>query len=396
MATDGSKKRAAKRRKRGQNQGSVLCVNGRWRAVVPSRYSPTGKRQIIYGSIREGTNTSEAIATKLAEFLAGKKGESVASSRETVAGFLESWLRSIALHVRPKTLESYRHAVKTLIVPVIGSVKLQALKPEHVKTMMTRLKANGYALRSVAYARSVLRIALKAAEDEHLVTRNVAERVRAPKVPRAEIQSLTLKDAQKLMAKVAGTPGAALITMILSLGLRIGEALGLRWKDVDLKAKTLQIVQAYQIQEHEDGTREGVFVEVKTTKSRRALKMSDALAKILRDHKRAQAERRLSIGELWQEHGLAFPSNVGTPIHPRNATRTLHSALKKAGLDQVGLHSLRHSAATILLAQGVPLFKVSDILGHSSIRVTSDTYRHYSLEDQKEAAAIMDKMITGK
>ena len=374
--------------KRGQNEGSIYKGHdGRWRAIIPARFTPNGKRGVIVGSKREG-NTREVVARKLALALAKKPGDAIAPSRDSVASFLKRWLES--LDVRPKTIEGYRYTVETHIVPAVGSLKLQALEPHHVRAMMKRIESKKYALRTVAYARSVLRIALRQAKRDGIVTRNVADRefVDPPSVPKAEIEPLDIKDARLLLATLAGKPRETLISMILALGLRIGEALGLQWKDVDFEAKTLRVMRGLQQQ-----GKELKFVPVKTERSRRLLLIPDGLLSLLKNHRRMQRERQIRIGELWQDHDLVFPSNLGTPLSSRNVLRAFHQALDAAGLTKRGLHALRHSAATILVTQGVPLEVVADMLGHSSIRVTADVYSHFVLSRQEQAAAVMDDIM---
>jgi integrase len=366
--------------KRGQNEGSIYKgQDGRWRAIIPARFTPSGKRGVIVGSKREG-NTREVVARKLALALAKKPGDAIAPSRDSVASFLKRWIES--LDVRPKTIEGYRYTVETHIVPAVGSLKLQALEPHHVRAMMKLIESKKYALRTVAYARSVLRIALRQAKRDGIVTRNVADReyVDPPSVPKAEIEPLDIKDARLLLATLAGKPREALISVILALGLRIGEALGLQWKDVDFEAKTLRVMRGLQQQ-----GKELKFVPLKTERSRRLL--------LIPTHRRTQRERQIRIGELWQDHDLVFPSNLGKPLSSRNVLRTFHHALDAAGLTKRGLHALRHSAATILVTQGVPLEVVADMLGHSSIRVTADVYSHFVLSRQEQAAAVMDDIM---
>lgn len=380
-------------KKRGQNEGSIYCgTDGRWRAIVPARYSANGKRRMIVGSKREG-NTREAVARKLAVALAGSPGESLVPARETVALFLARWLASVAGRVRPKTLEGYSYTVERMIVPIIGSMRLQAMEPHHVVAMMTRLQADGRASRSVAYARSVLRIALTAAKRMGLVTRNVADReyVQPPRVERASFD-VHGSDAVAAVLTQVDPPHRLLIATIAALGLRVGEALGLRWREIDFAARTLRIVRAVQRQR-----RKGlVFVNVKTSRSRRSLLVPHVLLDGLKEHRRAQLELRMLSGELWEDNDLVFPARLGSPMDPRNALRILHRAEARANVPRIGLHKLRHSAATILLANNVPLDVVSDILGHSSIRVTKDTYAHFVVGRQEGAASVMDRIVQKK
>jgi integrase len=385
-------KRRKKRKGRGQNEGTIYRgQDGRWRAIVPAKHSATGKRRMIVGSKRDG-NTRAAVAKKLhAALNAQTLGVTIVPGKETVSGFLERWLQSIEPTVRPRTLESYRHTVTRMIAESIGGVKLQALEGQHVEAMLARLRHAGWAPRSVAYARSVLRIALKKAVRWRLVPRNVADDVDPPKVPRDEVDVHDSSAVSAILAHAMNADDRTLLATIATFGLRIGEALGLRWRDVNLSGNTIRIVRAVQRQ----AGKGLVFVDLKTARSRRALLMPPSLVEDLKSHRKRQLERRLAAGDAWVDSDLVFCARLGTPVDPRNALRILHQAETRAGLPKRGLHKLRHSAATILLGQGVPLDVVSDILGHSSIRMTKDTYTQFVIARQEGAAEAMDRAVWG-
>lgn len=360
--------------------------------MVPAKYSPTGKRQMIIGSARKGTNTRESVAQQLAQKMGGKPGEVLVPSRETVETFLTRWLESVEARVRPKTLEGYAYAVNRLILPHVGAIKLQALEPQHVVTMMRRLKADGRAPRSVGYSREVLCIALHDAKRWKLINVNVADRehVDPPRIPKREVDAYDAKEVAKILAAVVDTDDRVLLATIATFGLRIGEALGLKWKDLDLASGTLRIVRAVQRQQAKKGL---VFTEVKTSRSRRGLLIPEGLVRVLQEHHRRQLQHKIRVKDVWQENDLVFPSRIGTPQDPRNVLRALHVAEDRAELPRKGLHKLRSSAATILLTSGVPIDVVSDMLGHSSISFTAQTYIHYVVRRQEQAAKVMDGMI---
>jgi integrase len=388
-----------KRRKRGQNEGSIYKhPDGRWRAIVPARYSKTGKRFVIVGSKRNG-NTREDVAKKLALTLAGNPGVTVSAARDSVGSFLMRWLDSVATRIRPKTLESYTHTVHRLIIPAIGPIKLQALEPHHVVAMMTKLKNEKRSIRSVAYSRSILRIALTDAKRWQLVPRNVADReyVDPPRIPQREVDAHDAATITKILAKVPDDGDRLLLRTIATFGLRIGEALALRWRDIDLASKHLRVVRAVQRQKVDDSKkRQLVFVDVKTKRSQRALLMPHSLVAEYQKHRKAQLKSRIKIAADWKDHDLVFPTAIGTPQDSRNVLRVLHDAERKAKVEVMGLHKLRNSAATILLTQGVPLDVVSDILGHSSVRLTKDTYAQFVVARQEQAAAVMNDIFSAR
>jgi integrase len=397
MAGDqGSKPKRRRATKRGQNEGSIyLGDDGRWRSMVPAKFTPDGRRKMIVGSSRKGTNTREWVAGELAKALSGNPVEVVAASKETVATFLARWLEAVEARIRPKTLEAYTYTAKSLIIPHIGSVKLQALEPRHVVTMMNRLRADGRAVRSVAYARTVLRIALTDAKRWGIVSKNVADRehVDPPRLTRGEVDAYSAAEVGKILAKISDSDDRAMIRTIATFGLRVGEVLGLQWKDVDFEARTLRIVRAVQRQQPNKGL---VFAELKTGRSRRSLLMPESLVTELKEHRRRQLEQKLRAANVWEDHDLLFPTSRGTPQDSRNVLRILHRAETAAGLPKKGLHKLRSSAATIMLTAGVPLDVVSQMLGHSSIKMTADVYTAFVLRRQEQAAEVMGDLLWKK
>ncbi|MEU5903950.1 site-specific integrase [Micromonospora sp. NPDC047527] len=172
----------------------------------------------------------------------------------------------------------------------------------------------------------------------------------------------------------------------IALGLRQGEVLGLRWDDIDLTAGTLRV--RGQLQRDPD-TGALVFVETKTARSRRTLPLPPTVLTALRRHQEHQAAERFDV-DNWADPGLVFATSVGTPIHPRNDYRSFREIIRRAGLRQVRLHDLRHTAASVLLAQGVPARVVMEILGHSQISVTLNIYAHVAPEVAREAAARLE------
>ena len=176
--------------------------------------------------------------------------------------------------------------------------------------------------------------------------------------------------------------------MALSLGLRQGEALGLRWNDIDTGARTLHVAQALQAVK---GTRS--LMEPKTENARRTLPLPVAMVGALRSHRTRQLEDRLRAGAGWRDHGLVFPTSVGTPIHPRNLVRSFHALLKRAELAPIRFHDLRHSCLSLLAAQGIPARMAMEIAGHLDIRLTQNVYTHVYDEAKQQAADVMDRLF---
>ncbi len=178
---------------------------------------------------------------------------------------------------------------------------------------------------------------------------------------------------------------------MLAYGLRRGEALGLHWSALDWDAATLKVthgVKRVQDRTASDRHTRLIIGELKTARSRRTLFLTPQLIDLLRQHRARLAEERIAIGEAWHDHGLIFPSQTGTPLDPDNISHVFSRISRRAGLGHWHLHELRHSGASLMLAQGTDLYVVSEVLGHSSVAITKDVYGHL-VEGQKRAAATL-------
>lgn len=204
-----------------------------------------------------------------------------------------------------------------------------------------------------------------------------------------EGRALTVDQARRLIAESGATRHEALLTVMLAYGLRRGEALGLHWSALDWEGATLKVTHGVKrVQDRTASDRQTRLVvgELKTARSRRTLFLTPQLVDLLRRHRARLAEERMAVGEAWQDHGLIFPSELGTPLDPDNVSHVFSRICRRAGLGHWHLHELRHSGASLMLAQGTDLYVVSEVLGHSSVAITKDVYGHL-VEGQKRAAA---------
>jgi integrase len=371
-------------KRRGHGEGSIYRrKDGRWCAeIYLGIVSGKPKRKTIYGRTRKEVSEKLKIALRDQQ-----QGLNIAPERLTVAQFLDLWLDQVVRNsVRPRTHESYKHTVHKYLIPHLGHHQLIKLNPAHVQAMLNALHAAGLT-RTVPYTRAVLVIALNIAVKWGYLARNVAALAEAPTVHRRDIQPLTKEQALALLDAVKGHRLEALYRIALSLGLRRGEVLGLWWEDVDLEAATIRITGALQRQQ---GKLERTAT--KTRASNRMLQLPAVLVSALQAHRgRQDRERRRAD---WKEHGLVFPSTKGTPMEPRNLNRHFARVLKCIGLPSTTrFHDLRHSAATLMLLQGVPLRVISKILGHTQMRVTADIYTHVLPELERDAAERMDALF---
>ena len=374
--------------RRGHNEGSIYQreSDGKWVASVNLGYGPDGKRKVIYG------DTRKEVAEKLKIVLRDQQqGLPIATERQTVGQFLGRWLQDSAKPtVRASTYTSYEVFVRLHIVPTLGRVPLQQLTPQQIQTLLNQKHDSGLSNRSVQYIHAVLRRALGQAYKWGLVPRNVATLVDPPRVKHSEVQPWTPDQARAFLTFVKGDRLEARYSVALALGLRRGEAIGLRWADVDLDNGTLTVRAALQ---RIGGKLQ--LVETKTDKSRRTIQLPKVAIAALKEHRIRQLEERLLAGSQWRDSGMVFTSTIGTPLEPRNVNRRFDQLIKKAEVPRIRFHDLRHTCASLLLVQGVPMRVVMEIRGHSRIAVTMDIYSHVLPELQRDAADKMDAMLSG-
>lgn len=375
--------------RRGAGEGNIYRrADGRWCGRLNLGYAG-GKRlrKHFYGTTRREVQEK---LTRAANDL--QLGLPVGmDGRQTLGQFLHLWLRDVVRpSVRPSTYISYEMQVRLYIVPELGRVTLSKLSAQQVQGLLNRKLADGLSPRSVHHIRAVLRRALNQAMRWDFVPRNVATRVDAPRVPHREVKPLTPEEARRFLDATRSDRLGPLYAVALAVGLRQGEALALDWADVDLEARTLVVRRALQ---RIDGKLQ--FVEPKTSRSRRTVTLPSKIVAELRAHRLRQLEERLWAGSRWQEHGLVFTTTIGTPLDGSNVTHRLQAILERAGLPRMRFHDLRHAAASLLLAQGISPRVVMEILGHSQISLTLNTYSHVIPALQSAAADQMDKLLIG-
>jgi integrase len=325
------------------------------------------KRLYLYGQTRkEVADKLKAAHRDLAA------GVNLSPEQYTVAQFLERWLDEIIIHRRARTQESYRSTVRLHIAPYVGHHKLQKLTTEHVQAMVNKLAKSGLGARSVEYAALVLSRGLNQAKRWGYIQKNPVDGVELPRVRTHMVRPADEKQARALLDAVKGHRQEAILWIVIFLGLRRGEALGLRKTDLDFTAMTITVDGSLQRQ---NGKLERS--DPKTDKSRRILPMPVPLAKVLREHLRRLDVEREEAGEAWREMGYLFSTRTDTPSDPRNVVRDFKAALERAGLPATTrFHDVRHWCASLLIAYGVHVKVIQAILGHANIQITMDVYGH--------------------
>jgi len=373
------------RHRRGNREGSIrLRTDGRWVGAV----ALDGRRRYVYGKTRK-----EA-ADKLAQLVRdADAGLTLTADQITVGDYLLRWLEdSVRPRLRPKTYRGYEQLVRLHLVPELGRLKLSKLTPMRVQRLINAKLESGLSKRTVQYMRAVLRAALAQAVRWRLLSSNAAGLTEGPTVRRRPVPALTPADAKVLLEAMAGHRLETLVVVALGLGLRQGEALGLRWDDVDLDRAEVHVRRALQRLKG----RGHVDVELKTELSRRSLALPPVVLDALRTHRKRQDAQRSRAGESWTNTGYVFTTATGGPLDGSNVTHDFQRALAKAGLPRMRFYDLRHGCASLLLAQGVHPRVVMETLGHSAISLTMNTYSHVSSALQREAANRIDAALRGE
>lgn len=319
-------------------------------------------------------------------------GVPVVDERLTVRDFLEYWLTVTESTVRPSTLRRYREFVRVHAVPRLGHLRLIDLKPMHLQQLYAERLHAGLSPTTVHHLHAVLHRALTMAERWEQVDRNVARLVTPPRVSRAKIEPLTLAEVRRFLDAARGSRFEAAFVLAVVTGVRLGELLALRWDDLDLgDAPSIRVRGSLQ-RVHGVGLQ---ILEPKTAQSVREVAIGRLGADALRAHRVRQAEERLLIGTSWTDRGLVFPNHWGDYMNPEwFRRREFGDVLARAGLRKIRFHDLRHTFATLQLANNQPLKIVSEMMGHTRVAITQDLYTHVSAAMQRSAADALDAAIT--
>lgn len=408
-----------KPRTRGNRDGRPYqrSSDNKWVATV---YLPNGKRKPVYGDSRKEVLEKKKKAEE--EIAAGQP--LTAGRTDSLQHYLERvWLattlpqRVAAGRLSQGTLDSYGDTVDKHIVPHIGRVKLVDLAPHHLRTWLMELQAKPsgrqrkklrpgetelpppvlLSPRTVAYAHAVLRAALTDALRDELVKRNVATLVEPPASDRKKARVLTKEEAAALLSAAADDRLWAYWIVVLALGLRRGEGLGMRWSHIDFAEGTVRLEKSVQrvrgAKDPETGRRKGQLVEkdLKTQASTATVALPATALEALKEHRKQQAAEQLEA-KVWADPDLVFTTGIGTALEPRNVSRSWDAVCTRAGV-KARIHDLRHACASFLFAEGADIKTIQGVLRHSRQSTTSDVYVHFLQEVRAGAADTMDAVL---
>jgi integrase len=353
-----------------------------------------GKRIYVSKTIHGTRRDAERELRKL---LTGKDaGQLIDPSNESLAKYLRRWLDSAAkAQLRKRTWLDYQALIRRYIEPELGPVRLSRLTPMEIQTLYTKMQERGLSPRTIRYTHAVLRSALNQAIKWRLLALNPATLVALPKSQRRELQVLNRDQANAFLAAAEQHRFHALWVLLLTTGMRPGEALALRWSDLsDGRAS----IHRTLVQRSGIGR---VFEAPKTAKSRRSLPLLLLAQSALAKHRRRQAEEKLLFGAAYQDQGLIFANQLGGPLDIARLSRKFRKLNQKARmpdstpLPQIRMYDLRHSHVTLMLAAGANLKVVSERVGHSNINITADIYAAVLPDMQREATESLDRFLNG-
>jgi len=372
-----------------------------WRLFASGGKGPNGQRKRFTKTVKAG---SKREAEKLlAQFVAEvEKGLFVESAKLTLADFAERWLRDHGeKNLAPKTLHRYRQLLNHRILPALGHLKLEQVRPAHLMEFYSSLRAEGVRLdgkagqlsgKTVLAHHRLLSSLLQDAVQWQLIASNPCSRVEPPKAKRAATACYDEEQVASMLQALECEPlkYQVLIWLALATGARRGELMGLEWQHLDTKSNLLTICQASQYL-----PRLGCFLkEPKNDSSKRVVAIPQSVMDLLRQLRLKQVEDRLRLGDLWTDSGRIFLMWDGKPMHPETPSRWWPKFLQKHNLDPLPFHGLRHTSATLLIHGGLNLKAISSRLGHANTTTTVNIYAHALKSSDREAADKMESLLS--
>jgi integrase len=384
----------------------------RYRVRIATRDPMTGtRRNVTVGTWR---TKREAEAAEREAMTKQERGTLLDPSKTTVGELLAEWLRIKAGDLSSNSAKDYEIVVRRHLVPALGTVPIQKLTADHVQAQYDAWAAEGKSAHLIRGCHLRLRQALDWAIDRHLLYVNVAAKatpVRLPKpafdvwnrdeltrflhavMHRPVLVRLSAKpDAPEKPLESRPDPLSPLWHLLALEGMRRGEGLGLRWRDIEWERGTAHIRQTVAADKANKGAAV-ILPGAKTKASSRTVKLTAETLQTLREHRKAQNACRLAA-PVWEDNDLIVTTGTGAPVNPDNVSRSFQALVRAAGLRRIRVHDLRHTHATLLLRAGVPVKIVSERLGHTNIGVTLDTYSHVLPDMQDTAAAAIDELLT--
>ena len=391
------KKKERKKERRGNNEGSITQrADGRWQAAVLIGYDEKGKPRRKYFYDMDRGEVAKKMNQALNQVYSGTFLD---PSKITLEEWLEAWLKGRKPFLAESSYMKHETMIRRHIIPELGGAKLKNITTRGIQTLLNdkldkgRVKKkesdpeSGLSPESVRAIHRTINAALNQAVKEKKIAHNPAEHVELPKLEPREMRTFTNEELEKFFQAAQDSYYFAAFYLDLATGLRRGELLGLRWKDLDLERGTVSVWQ--QLVKSNEQPRLKLKALTKTPKSKRTIAIDADTVQVLKDHLANQTEIKTTLlaNDIdYLDHGLVFCMEDGRPIDPDNFYRRFNSLLKKAGIPKGRVHDLRHTWATLALEEGVNIKAVQETLGHATIKMTGDIYGHVTARMKEDAA----------
>jgi integrase len=372
-------------KRRGNNEGTIFQrSDGKWRAQVylnGKRLSFTGKTQ------KECQDWIRRTRIKI------EHGLTYSGDKLRLSEYLEEWIVSINSSKASNTIQKYSWTIEKKIVPYLGNIKLRDLGPARIQHfynfLLTEKKLSHHAVYNV---HKVLRTALYQAVKLGLMIRNPCAATTPPRPKTSEMKFFNEHQVQIFLnaAQEIGDRYYPLYFLAIHTGMRLGELLGLKWQDIDFTRRTL-LVQRQVLFPKGGGF---VFAKPKSKSGVRTIILGQLAIQVLDEQLVKVRKLAEEVGQEWEDQDLVFPSHVGTPVRHCNLRREYYKVTKASGLPRIRFHDLRHTAASLMLNNGIPVIVASRRLGHTKASITMDVYGHMLPNKQEEAAQLMDDLMS--
>lgn len=382
-----------------RNRGSILRKKENvWKITIELEKDASGKRNrkyYTYHGTRKGAGKFKT--QKLKELDEGLLVDE--NDRYKFGMYLDCWLKSISKVKKPTTIEEYSHYINKHIKPHLGNIPIKKLKTEHIQKFYNyeleegRLDGKGgVSPKTLKNIHRIIHPALESAYNNDIIYKNVSNGVVLPKVEKYEAKFLCYEQVMEVLEKARTIDIYIPVAIGIFTGARRGEVLGLKWEDIDFKAKTIFFQR--QLQDIEKELR---FTTLKTKSSVRKIDIPQQLVNILKQYKIEQAKMKLKLGEEYGNSDNAVCVNeMGKLINPKSYSSKFKRFLKKNDLPQIRFHDLRHTHASLLYSQHIPDKFIAERLGHSSCVTTKEIYTHLYKEDKIKVGNIIENIFENK
>lgn len=377
--------------------------DGTWYVRYEAGYDGEGKRIQKYKGGFKKKGDAEDFLTEVQNDI--NQGTYIDPDNIFVFEYMVQWLENRKDNLSPTTYDGYEVNIRCHINPIIGGIKLQDLRPPHIRSLYNKLKKarklkvrgkirefKPLSNKSILYVHRVLSKALEDAVDDELIKTNPTKKVKAPSPDKFKAGFLTIEQIRIMLDKFKGDDLYMPVYLAILLGLRRGEVLGLQWGDIDFDNNIIRIRNNYTMV---DG-KAMLLNDTKTDSSTRDIVVTDRIMSELKDHRLKQKKMRVMLGDKYHVSDFVCTWPDGAPFNPSHLSRAFKDRMKKYGLPEIRFHDLRHSNASLMLTtENIPAKGASDRLGHSTIAITNDLYGHVENTVQKQIAETIDKTIFG-